>query len=184
MDCTYKTNRYRIPLLEIVGVISTYMAFSMCFTYMEAEGEGNSAWPLGVVRSIISEDALPDVIVTDRELSLMKAINSVFPNTRHLLCKWHINKNVLARCKKLFETKEKWYKFTLGWNMLIHSSTEKEYIDHMNKLNEEFTTYASALQYVKDSWLDEYKERFVFAWVDKCMHFENTTSNRYALYFD
>ena len=66
------------------------MAFSMCFAYMEAEREGNYAWALGVLRSIIGDEALPDVIVTNRELSLMKAINSVFPNVRHLLCKWHM----------------------------------------------------------------------------------------------
>ena len=29
MDCTYKTNRYRMPLLEIVGVTSTDMTFSV-----------------------------------------------------------------------------------------------------------------------------------------------------------
>ena len=27
MDCTYKTNRYRLPLLEIVGVTSTNLTF-------------------------------------------------------------------------------------------------------------------------------------------------------------
>ena len=154
------------------------MTFSVCFAYMEAEREGNYAWALGVLHSIIGEDVLPDVIVTDRELSLMKAINSVLPNARHLLCKWHIKKDVLAKCKKLFETKEKCNRFTLYWNMLVHSSTEQEYIDHLRKLNQEFSTYPSVLQYVKDSWLDEYKERFVFVWVDKCMHFGNTTSNR------
>ena len=121
------------------------MTFSVCFAYMEAEREGNYAWALGVLQSIIGEDVLPDVIVTDRELSLMKAINSVLPNARHLLCKWHINKNVLAKCKKLIETKEKWEIFILYWNLLVHSSTEQEYIDHLRKLNQKFTSYPLTL---------------------------------------
>ncbi|KAM1104236.1 hypothetical protein TB1_012067 [Malus domestica] len=34
------------------------------------------------------------------------------------------------------------------------------------------------LQYVINTWLNPYKERFVVAWIDKFMHFGNTTSNR------
>ncbi|XP_028100558.1 uncharacterized protein LOC114299930 [Camellia sinensis] len=34
MDYTYKTNRYRLPLLEIVGVTSTDMSFSIAFAYL------------------------------------------------------------------------------------------------------------------------------------------------------
>ena len=41
MDCTYKTNRYCMPLLEIVEVSSTDMTFFVCFDYIEAEREGN-----------------------------------------------------------------------------------------------------------------------------------------------
>ncbi|XP_058742359.1 uncharacterized protein LOC131614827 [Vicia villosa] len=32
-DCTYKTKRYRLPLLEIVGVTSTKLTFSVAFAY-------------------------------------------------------------------------------------------------------------------------------------------------------
>ena len=116
--------------------------------------------------------------MTDRELSLMNAIKRVFPGATHLLCKWHINRNVLARCKKLFETKEKWDRFIMSWNMLVSSSTEEEFGEQLSKLNHEFSTYPDALNYVKGSWLDAYKERFVSAWTDNCVHFGNTTSNR------
>ena len=37
MDITYKTNRYKLPLLEIVGVTLTGMTFFAAFVYMEAE---------------------------------------------------------------------------------------------------------------------------------------------------
>ncbi|KAI5323177.1 hypothetical protein L3X38_032249 [Prunus dulcis] len=38
--------------------------------------------------------------------------------------------------------------------------------------------YSKALDYVKINWLKEYKDRFVVVWIDTCMHFSNTTSNR------
>ena len=134
---------------------------------------------LGVLRSIIGDGILPDVIVTDRELSLMKAISTVFPGATHLLCKWHINRNVLARCKNLFETKEKWDMFIMSWNMLVSSSLEEEFGEQLCKLNQEFSTYPGALNYVKGTWLDADKERFVSAWTDKCIHFEHVLFNDY-----
>ncbi|KAG5553673.1 hypothetical protein RHGRI_011536 [Rhododendron griersonianum] len=37
MDCTYKTNRYRFPLLQIVGVTSTEKTFSVAFAFIDRE---------------------------------------------------------------------------------------------------------------------------------------------------
>ncbi|KAI8568844.1 hypothetical protein RHMOL_Rhmol02G0231900 [Rhododendron molle] len=50
-------------------------------------------------------DALPVVIVTDRELALRNAIRIVFPHATNLLCRFHISKNVLAKCRKIFDDK-------------------------------------------------------------------------------
>ena len=33
--------------------------------------------------------------VTDRELALMSALTEVFPERKALLCRWHINNNIL-----------------------------------------------------------------------------------------
>lgn len=41
MDNTYKTNRYHLPLLEIMGVTSTDLTFSIAFTYVESERSDN-----------------------------------------------------------------------------------------------------------------------------------------------
>ncbi|XP_028116456.1 uncharacterized protein LOC114314191 [Camellia sinensis] len=43
MDCTYKTNRYQIPLLEIVGVTLTHMTFSVAISYLQIEVESAHA---------------------------------------------------------------------------------------------------------------------------------------------
>ncbi|XP_028102895.1 uncharacterized protein LOC114302124 [Camellia sinensis] len=44
MDYTYKTNRYRLPLLEIVGVTSTHMAFFVAIAYLQTEWVDNYEW--------------------------------------------------------------------------------------------------------------------------------------------
>ncbi|XP_058746818.1 uncharacterized protein LOC131619771 [Vicia villosa] len=37
MDATYKTNKYRQPIFEIVGMTSTELKFAVAFAYMECE---------------------------------------------------------------------------------------------------------------------------------------------------
>ncbi|KAL5184951.1 hypothetical protein HKD37_17G048557 [Glycine soja] len=78
---TYKTNRYRLPLLDFVGVTPTGMTF------------------------FARRDSLPVVIVTDRDLTLMNAVKNVFSECTNLLCRFHIDKNVKAKYKSLIGQK-------------------------------------------------------------------------------
>ncbi|XP_008244221.1 PREDICTED: uncharacterized protein LOC103342376 [Prunus mume] len=178
MDCTYKTNRYRFPLLQIVGVTYTNMTFSAAYMYMNAEKEDNYTWALTALRSLLDDNCLPGVIVTDQELALMNSITSIFPKARHLLCRWHINKGVLANCKKLFGTLKQWKQFNEDWNTLVGSETEEEYWRCLRQIESKFSEFQKALEYIHENWLNPFKDRFVAAWTDTCMHLGSTTSNR------
>ncbi|XP_073219701.1 uncharacterized protein [Cicer arietinum] len=48
-----------------------------------------------------------EVIVTDRDLALMNAVENVFPKAMNLLCLFHICKNVKAKCKMTVFPKKK-----------------------------------------------------------------------------
>ncbi|KAL3528953.1 hypothetical protein ACH5RR_008275 [Cinchona calisaya] len=89
MDCTYKTNRYKMPLLEIIGITSFNTSFNSCFAFLSKEGHEDYEWALGVSRKILGDDFQPYVI-SDRELALMKAIKVIFPKASNVLCAWHI----------------------------------------------------------------------------------------------
>ncbi|XP_038688706.1 protein FAR1-RELATED SEQUENCE 5-like [Tripterygium wilfordii] len=73
MDATYHTNRYRLPLVEIVGVTSTSQTFCIAFAYLNSEKEASYTWVLECLRSAMHGCTSPRVSVTDRELGLMKA---------------------------------------------------------------------------------------------------------------
>ncbi|KAG5549373.1 hypothetical protein RHGRI_014652 [Rhododendron griersonianum] len=96
------------------------MTFCAAFAFMDCEKTENYTWVLEKLKGMMDPNALPSVIVTDRELALMNVITNVFPHATNLL----------------------------------------------------------SLEYVEKNWLVPYKERFVGAWTDKVMHFENLTSNR------
>ena len=53
---------------------------------------------LTCVARILDDIPKPQVIVTDRELALMNAVQTVFSESHNLLCIWYINKNVLVNC--------------------------------------------------------------------------------------
>ena len=53
IDSTYKTNRYRIPLLEMVGVTSTHMTFTIAFAYMKNETEPEVTWTLDKLKALL-----------------------------------------------------------------------------------------------------------------------------------
>nr|XP_011463603.1 PREDICTED: protein FAR1-RELATED SEQUENCE 2-like [Fragaria vesca subsp. vesca] len=179
MDCTYKTNRYRFPLFEIVGITCTKKTFNVAFVYMSKEAEDNYTWALSRLKIILGgNDSMPEVIVTDRELALMKAVHQVFPETRHILCKWHISKNVLKKCKASFATKAGWEMFITDWNSLVDSLTEDDYLRNLAALEVKYFAYAKEMNYLKTTWLNKYKELFVAAWTSKYMHLGARTSNR------
>ena len=69
--------------------------------------------------------------MTDRELALIGALDDTFPTANMLLCRWHINKNILAK-HKAGKIAEAWEEFMKAWNALISGATTvKSYQDQL-----------------------------------------------------
>ena len=95
IDATYKTNIYKMPFVEIVGVTSTRKTFCIAFAFISEEKEKNYKWVLERLKLTLEGCMHPRVIITDRELALINAYKKVFPNATRLLCRWHIQRNIL-----------------------------------------------------------------------------------------
>ncbi|KAG5551462.1 hypothetical protein RHGRI_009772 [Rhododendron griersonianum] len=177
MDCTYKTNRYKMPLLDIIGVSSFNKSFYSCFAFLEKEGEEDYAWALRMFSNLLGPSCQPSVIVSDRELALMNAIKVVFPTTTNLLCVWHIEKNILTNCKPRFARQEDWTTFLSIWNQVISSQNEELFEQAWNFFELLYKEKQEVLSYIRRTWLP-FKEKFVKGWTDKCLHFGNRASSR------
>ena len=127
MDCTYKTNKYGMPLLDIIGMSSFNKSFYSCFAFLKHETKEDYVWALKMFSNALGFDSQPLVIVSDREMALISAIEVVFLATTHLLCLWHIEKNIVAKCKGYFEEKEDWDVFLSMWNSVVYAETEEEF---------------------------------------------------------
>ncbi|XP_073222978.1 protein FAR-RED ELONGATED HYPOCOTYL 3-like [Cicer arietinum] len=179
MDSTYKTNKYRLPLFEIVGVTSTGLTFNVAFAYMDYERQDNFWWALEKLKELfVSNTSFPQVIVTDRELALMNAIKVVFPSSTNLLCQLHINKNVGAKCKQYILKKDMQEPILELWRKIVYCSEEKEYEELLQVFEQACVDNIIFFDYVRDTWLNPHKERFVEAWTNRVLHLGNTTTNR------
>jgi hypothetical protein len=94
MGSTYKANWYKTPLFEIVGITSIKMSYSLGFAFITNEKD-NFTWVLEMCLTLLKiKDTMLNVIISDKDLTLMNVVAKVFPNSATLVCKYHIFKNV------------------------------------------------------------------------------------------
>ena len=72
----------------------------------------------------LRRDALPEVIVTDRDLALMNAVKTVFHEFTNLLCRFNIDKNVKTKCKSVIGQKNAWDYVMDAWGSLVDCPSE------------------------------------------------------------
>jgi len=158
LDCTYKTNRFKMPLLNIIGVTNLDTIFTVAFCFMKSETQIDYEWALNQLRYIYG-DNYPRVMLTDRELALTNAID-------------------VKNCRKYWtecET-EDWENFLPGWRGIVDSPSEAVYEQRLRDFREKYCRKPEALRYLKDTWLI-WKEHLVSAWADQHMHLGHRTTS-------
>ena len=188
LDCTYKTNKYKMPLLDMIGVDACQRSFCIAFAFLSGEAEDDFIWALDRLRSMydMCGASYPSVVLTDRCLACMNAVAQCFPVSISLLCLWHANKAVLAYCRPAFvrreddeQSIEKWTEFFGYWFAIVNSIDEEAYNRQLDELERRYVPeYVDEVSYIKQTWLDLYKEKLVKAWVDQHAHFGNNVTSR------
>ena len=206
IDATYKTNMYGWPFLQFVGMTSTLKSFCIAHAFLCREREADFTWALEQVKKVIYDCIEPRVIVTDRDLALMKACDRVFPNATKNLCRWHIQQNIAKKWKSLFKG-DVWDNFNYSWTKLCSSPTIDDYTYQCGKMEEYLTSIerqsnfliymllliiigrvyviiigrlsvSGVWYYMRDNWLNPYKEKFVTCWSYDRLNFGQHTTNR------
>ncbi|KAI0996028.1 hypothetical protein K3495_g12154 [Podosphaera aphanis] len=133
IDCTYKTNRFKMPLLHIIGTTSFNTSFSVALAFFRHECEHDYQWALENIIGLFS-DRLPVTITTDREVALTNSIETLLPNMAYLLCVWHIQRHVLNNCRKYFGSEDDWAKFLSAWTKVIEFPSTQSYEENVEKI--------------------------------------------------
>nr|XP_043616766.1 uncharacterized protein LOC122588668 [Erigeron canadensis] len=167
-----------MPLVEIVGVTPTGKTFSIAHALIENEQHAAYTWVLQCLRSTLEEGFVVRVALTDRDLALMKAVKDVMPETKLILCKIHIWRNIELHANPSFGSKKDYGSLRHRWDKLVKSITVKEYAENEQRLKVFLADKPNLYKYLQIQWLASYKELFVSCWVDQHRNYRNYTTNR------
>ena len=123
---------------------------------------------------------MPKVVVTNRDNTLMNAVVKVLPETDHILCYFHIGKNVKAKCitycrvkakptdakvveKEVKEAKEEKHcdivkKIMRVWKKVVESPTDDSYASALLKFKEVCKPFPKFHAYVETIVLNTAKK--------------------------
>jgi hypothetical protein len=181
MDCTYRTNRFNMPLLNIVGVTGMNTTIHIAQVFLIGEEEPDYRWALQQLWNLQLRNGIPhpQVFLTDRDLALLNAREHIFPSTPALLCLWHIMKDVQAHVRRVPFPKEvhpvtsqrqdsaAHETFCQAFLRVIYAKTEEDYSFRRQELH---LLSAVEAAYVDNMWLDIWKQRIVRYWTDGVLY--------------
>jgi hypothetical protein len=175
-----------MALLNICAITGGNMVVQVGLAFIRQERERDYNWALKFLRDIMAKESIqePFSIVTDREIALIRALRTYFPSSQHLLCRWHVNMNVLAKTKRFFPAPilvnnrpvrhPSFQEFLSSWNMLLASQTVPIYNQRLAEMQAKYPT--GAVKYCTDTWLI-WKENLVTAYINQRPHFGVTVTS-------
>ncbi|KAK9674405.1 hypothetical protein RND81_12G230300 [Saponaria officinalis] len=189
IDSTYNTNTYKFPLVEMIGMTPTNQNFTIAYAIMDRERKEDYVWMLEKLRTLLPNGESPNVIVTDREMSLMDAIPLVFPRSRNILCVWHVNREVEKRvndtCKYMRRRNTsssrpdpevdmgKFFTSTCRY-FVVYAATEDQLREALGDMNEK---WPAMVEYIETTWL-VHGEKFLRLHTNTSTHYGNTSTSR------
>jgi len=199
IDSTYKTNRFGLPLVNIVGSTANNKSFFIGACFMTAENIANFTWLLSRLKQVYtqSDHPLPRIFITDADNALIPSIKEVFPDSKHFLCAWHINKAVQTWIKKFFKGKQlenelvsqqdvenaqnkiqdQTVQFQGYWNKVMYATTRADCVKAVLELRDQYQSESPLIDYLAKTWLSR-GEMFIRCHVDEFLHFGNVTTSR------
>ncbi|SAL99343.1 hypothetical protein [Absidia glauca] len=118
IDATYKTNKYKMPFVNMVGVsnlgrdFKSLANFPIAGAWISSENKASYQWVMEQLEATVFPEGSswrPGVTVTDQDQALMNAIDNVFPDAGNILCNLHIGRNFKKNIGPFVdEPEEKW----------------------------------------------------------------------------
>jgi hypothetical protein len=88
LDCTYKTNKFNMPLLNILGIDYYSNSFTIALCFLNHKVTENYKEAVQHLRALFQPRIWPFVVVTDCEPALISAVLTHFSAicTKRVLC--------------------------------------------------------------------------------------------------
>ncbi len=98
---TYKTNKFRIPLINIIKITNINRNFYTTNIFLNNEKEKNYDIIFSNLKILYDFQKLPYSVtfITDFYKIKIKTLKKIFPKVNHILYNFHINNNILMKLK-------------------------------------------------------------------------------------
>ncbi|KAL6129157.1 hypothetical protein ACLB2K_072510 [Fragaria x ananassa] len=105
IDSTYKTNTYCCPFILFVGLNNHRVSVLFACAIVANEKEETFTW---VIQKFLESmnNKHPKTVVIDGDEVMCTVLNKLMPTTRHMLCAWHIGRNIGQNVKDVEVQKE------------------------------------------------------------------------------
>ncbi|XP_035832856.1 protein FAR1-RELATED SEQUENCE 5-like [Helianthus annuus] len=98
-DATFKTNKYKMVFVPFTGIDNHFHNVNLGAGLIAKETTESYVWLLTCFLNAFGHQ--PKVVVTDQDVAMKAAIETVFTDSRHRLCMWHIMKKVADKSNYL-----------------------------------------------------------------------------------
>lgn len=161
-------------LVHVVGITSLNTTFEVGYAFIKSTDVSDFRWMLLALKTTASsyfdQEYLPSAVLTHRESSLIAAVDTVFENTGQV-CLSQLTRDVYERSLGQFQDPKDQAKFMKHFQELVDSETSDIYMYNHSDFNRKYSK-TSIFDYITQCWL-VYKNKFVRAWADQHMHFNN-----------
>ncbi|KAM6565436.1 hypothetical protein CsatA_024564 [Cannabis sativa] len=173
-DTTYLTNKYDMPLAPFTGVNHHGQPILFGCALLSDENTATFTWLFKTWLACMSGRA-PNVIITDEHNSMTKAIDVVFPNTRHRWCLWQVMKKLLVKLEghKLYDQ----VKMSLQ-DAIYDSFTKKEFEESWERIVKDLNLcdnlWLSSLYNERNRWVPAFLKDSFWAGMSTTQRDENS----------
>ncbi|KAI3516261.1 hypothetical protein L1887_15172 [Cichorium endivia] len=109
-DATYRTNRYCMVFVPFTGIDNHKRCVTFGAGLLCREDTDSYIWLLQSFLRCFGKE--PVMVITDQDPAMKKAIERVFPNSRHRLCMWHITSKLPVK---------------VSWEIMNNSQFKKDF---------------------------------------------------------
>ncbi|XP_040367290.1 protein FAR1-RELATED SEQUENCE 5-like [Rosa chinensis] len=154
-DTTYNTNRYKMIFAPIVGVNHHGQTIVFGCAFLSDETFDSFVWLLTTWLAAMPKSA-PNVIITDQDQAISKAIAHVLPNTFHRYCVWHILKKFPEKTNVAFM--QEYYQLfkTCIWDSECPEEFEKRWFEALEKSQQTNNEWLEKMYELRGRWIPAY----------------------------
>ncbi|XP_077226243.1 protein FAR1-RELATED SEQUENCE 5-like [Tasmannia lanceolata] len=155
-DVTYRTNRFQMPFAPFTGVNHHRQSTLFGCALLADEREETFTWLFEQWLKCMFGKA-PGCIITDMDIAMRNAIRTIFPNTRHRFCSWHIQRHLVEHIAHMRDSDSEFNKDYNRWYFKknIHKC-EEEWGKFEQKYGIEENSWLCNMWQLRSHWMPAY----------------------------